>query len=183
MIRKDTSLIRNKAPYGFTLVEVLVVLSITAIILGAATPSFMNIVANNRVASASSELVIALNLAKSEAVRSGMTTVLCTSQTGNQCNDAASWSDGLVLFQDNDNNGSVSNNERVIKVIPASDNNLEFAYGTANINNINFSPNGQINLNGRFCFKNSYEEENSRAVVITQVGRIRTEKITYNNDC
>jgi len=181
MMRRDTLLIRNKTSYGFTLVEVLVVLSITAIIVGAATPSFMNIVANNRVASASSELVIALNLAKSEAVRSGMTTVLCTSQTANQCNDAANWSDGLILFQDNDNNGSVSNNERVIKVIPASDNSLEFAYIVDSTNKINFRANGQINLNGHFCFKNSYEEKNSRAVIITQSGRIRAEKQPY--DC
>jgi len=181
MKRRDTLHTRYKAYYGFTLVEVLVVLSITAIIVGAATPSFMNIVANNRVAVASNELLTTLNLAKGEAVRSGMTTVLCTSQTGSQCNDAANWSDGLILFQDNDNSGNVNNNESVIKVISASDDSLEFAYGTANINRVNFSANGQINLNGHFCFKNSYEEENSRAVVITQAGRIRSEKITY--DC
>jgi len=181
MMRIDTSLIRNKASYGFTLVEVLVVLSITAIIVGAATPSFMNIVANNRVVSATNELVTTMNLAKSEAIRSGMTTVLCTSQTANQCNDAASWNDGLLLFQDSDNSGNVSNNERIIKVIPASDDSLEFAYGTANINRVNFRANGQINLNGHFCFKNSYEEDNSRAVVITQAGRIRSEKQPY--DC
>lgn len=181
MMRINTSLIKNKTSYGFTLVEVLVVLSITAIIVGAATPSFMNIVANNRVAAASSELVIALNLAKSEAIRSGMTTELCASQTADQCNDAASWSDGLILFQDNDNNDYVSNNEKIIKVIPASDDSLEFAYIVGSITKIKFRANGHVNLNGHFCFKNSYEEKNSRAVIITQSGRIRTEKRQY--DC
>ncbi len=181
MKQSNTWQTKNKASYGFTLVEVLVVLSISAIIIGAATPSFMNIIANNRVAMASNELITTLNLAKAEAVRSGMDTVLCASQTASQCSDSANWSDGLILFQDNDNDGIISNNERIIKVMPASNDSLQFAYILDNTKKINFKANGRINLNGHFCFKNSYAENNSRAVIITQTGRIRSEKITY--DC
>lgn len=177
---KNTTHASNKTSSGFTLVEVLVVLSISAIIVGVATPSFMNIIANNRVAVASSELLTTLNLAKGEAVRSGMTTVICTSQNATACNDGA-WSDGLILFQDSDNSGNVNNGERIIKVISTSDDSLQFAYILNSIKKVNFRANGQINVNGHFCFKNSHDVGNSRAVFITQSGRIRSEKISY--DC
>lgn len=181
MHSRDASYIKNKASYGFTLVEVLVVLSITAIIVGAATPSFMNIMANNRVTAASNELVIALNLAKSEAIRSGQTTMLCKSPEGNQCDNTAAWNSGLLLFQDSDNNQMVNNGERIIKRIPATEASLKFSHTGSSQNNIIFKANGRSNSNGHFCFNNSYAEENSRAVVFTQAGKVRTEKRPY--DC
>ncbi len=181
MTPQDTPHIRNKVSYGFTMVEVMVVLSITAIIVAFATPSFMNIVANNRVVAASNELVTALNLAKSAAVRSGDKTILCKSPVANQCDDTAAWNDGLLLFLDSDNNGNVNNDEKIIKVIPASEDNLNFAYTGSSPNFIRFNANGRTNTNGHFCFNNSYKQENSRAVVITQSGRIRSEKRAY--DC
>ncbi len=181
MRHQDTLHIRNKASDGFTVVEVMVVLSITAIIVAFATPSFMNIVANNRVVAASNELVITLNLAKSEAVRSGHKTILCKSPIANQCDDTAAWNEGLLLFQDSDNNGNINNDEKIIKVIPTSDDSLNFAYTGSSPNFIRFNANGRTNTNGHFCFNNSYKQANSRAVVITQSGRIRSEKRTY--DC
>ena len=171
----------HKKAYGFTLVEVLVVLSITAIIVGVATPSFMNIIANNRVAAASSELLITLNLGKSEAIRSRQTTLLCKSPNGTQCDNGASWAGGLLLFQDDDNSGDVSNDERIIKVIPASEPSLNFAHTGSSPNNIRFNGKGHTNSNGHFCIYNSYKQENSRAVVFTQSGRIHAEKRPY--DC
>ncbi len=181
MMNKDVIYFKSKASAGFTLVEVLVVLSITAIIVGAATPSFMNIMANNRVAAASNELVTSLNLAKSEAVRSGQTIVLCKSPAANQCDNSASWNGGLLLFQDDNKNNSADNGERVIKLIPASEASLNFSYTGSSPNTISFNANGRTNTNGHFCFNNSYAADNSRAVVITQAGRIRAEKRPY--DC
>ncbi len=181
MTPQDTLHIRIKVSYGFTMVEVMVVLSITAIIVAFAAPSFMNIVANNRVVAASNELVTALNLAKSEAVRSGQTTTICKSSDATQCNDAAEWNDGFLLFQDTDNSLTVNSDERIIKAYNVTELNLDFDYINNAINNIKFRPNGRINLNGHFCFKNSYKQENSRVVIITQSGRIRTEQRAY--DC
>ena len=166
---------------GFTLVELLVVLSIAAIIVSIAAPSFMNIIANNRVTAASNELVVALNLGKNEAVRSGQRTRLCKSQNGNQCDNSANWKDGWLLFQDNDDNGSVNGAERIIRVHSAPHASLDFEYPSGN--SVVFRPDGRIliNANSHFCFRNSYNDDKSKAVVITMVGRIRTEDRNY--DC
>ena len=166
---------------GFTLIELMVVLALVAIILSLAAPSFMNIIANNRVASVANELVTALNVGKSEAVRTGEHTVLCKSPDGVQCDTSASWSDGWLLFQDTDNNQAVNDGERIIRVGRAPDSRLDLDFYTANY--IGFNPNGRtvMNENGHFCIRNTWDDTNSRAVVVTMAGHIRTETRSY--DC
>lgn len=56
---------------GFTLIELLVVLVIVVITLSAAVPSFQGMVARNRIATQTNELLLAINLARSEALRLG----------------------------------------------------------------------------------------------------------------
>lgn len=56
---------------GFTLVELLVVLVIVAITMSAAAPAFQGMVARNRIATQTNDFLLALNLARSEALRIG----------------------------------------------------------------------------------------------------------------
>lgn len=59
----------RKGTGGFSLVELLITLAVAAILLTLAVPSFQDYMANQRVRSASADLVSALNLARSEAVK------------------------------------------------------------------------------------------------------------------
>lgn len=61
----------RKQNSGFTLVELLVVLVIVAITLSAAVPSFQGMVARNRIATQTNDMLLAINLARSEALRVG----------------------------------------------------------------------------------------------------------------
>lgn len=54
---------------GFTLIELLVTIAIIAVIAGIAAPSFQNMLATQRVRSATGDLISALNFARSEAVK------------------------------------------------------------------------------------------------------------------
>ncbi len=54
---------------GFTLMELMVVLAIVAIALSLAVPSLRDFMRNSRLTSASNDLLAALNLARSEAVK------------------------------------------------------------------------------------------------------------------
>jgi type IV fimbrial biogenesis protein FimT len=54
---------------GFTLVELMVTLSIAAILLAVGVPPFSRLISNNRMATQTNEMVASLNLARAEAVR------------------------------------------------------------------------------------------------------------------
>ncbi len=186
---KQIAHLNSKQQHGFTLVEMLVVLAVSAIILSIAAPSFMNIIANNRVASAANEMVVFLNLAKSEAVKSGQTAVLCKrTEDGAGCNHAKAWSDGWIIFIDEDDNDTVTAGERVIRVHEATHPSLDFNFFVSNAVNpgpIRFRPNGRIQPNdGRFCIRNAHDEANSRAVDITMGRQIQTNVFDLsNNNC
>jgi len=178
---KDALYFKSKASRGFTLLEILVVLSITAIIVAFATPSFMNIMANNRVAAASSELLLTLNMAKNEAIKTGQSTILCKSSDASQCDINTTWNTGWLLFNDLNNDRQVDDGDKIIRTHGTVETSLNFNFYTGNY--VRFNSSGQLNENGRFCFNNAYRPENSRAVIITQTGRIRTEVRDSTNNC
>jgi type IV fimbrial biogenesis protein FimT len=59
----------NDHQRGFTLVELMVTLTVVGVLLAIGIPSFAKLIANNRIATQTNEFVSALNLARSEAVR------------------------------------------------------------------------------------------------------------------
>ncbi|MCC5858549.1 MAG: GspH/FimT family pseudopilin [Ectothiorhodospiraceae bacterium] len=62
-----------KIERGVTLIELMVALIVLGIIAGVAFPNFQNLVRDNRTTTHTNELVTAINLARSEAVRRGGT--------------------------------------------------------------------------------------------------------------
>jgi type IV fimbrial biogenesis protein FimT len=66
---------------GFTLIELVVSITVLAIIVGLALPSFRAFVANQRIRNASFDLMAALTLARSEAITRGVPVNLQKTQT------------------------------------------------------------------------------------------------------
>lgn len=85
---------------AFTLIELMVTLSILAIVMALAIPSFKSSVANNRSAGAGGELVTALNIARGEAIKRGSYVTICASDTGTSCLAAGNWAKGWLIFAD-----------------------------------------------------------------------------------
>ncbi len=54
---------------GFTLIELMVTVSVVAVLLAIGVPSFARLISANRIATQTNEFVGALNLARSEAIR------------------------------------------------------------------------------------------------------------------
>jgi prepilin-type N-terminal cleavage/methylation domain-containing protein len=94
---------------GFTLIEMLVVITISAILVASAIPSFQWLIARNRIADATNLLVATLQYARLEASRRGQTVVVCRVQDANAtppvCSSVAvgdidgnDWAAGWVMF-------------------------------------------------------------------------------------
>jgi type IV fimbrial biogenesis protein FimT len=65
-------MLHAKKTGGFTLIELLITLAVLAIVLAFAVPSFTNLIENSRVTTQTNNLLAAVNLARSEAVKRGV---------------------------------------------------------------------------------------------------------------
>lgn len=94
----------RRATTGFTLIEMMVTISIMAILLAIATPSFNNTIAGTRISGEINELQASLNFARSEAVKRGLKIDVCppTVPNGTTCanTNPLNWSSGWVVLID-----------------------------------------------------------------------------------
>jgi type IV fimbrial biogenesis protein FimT len=84
------------ATRGFTLTELLVSLSVAAVLMAIAMPAFSSFVHDSRLSSQANTLVFDLNLARSEAVKLDTTVQVCASADGATC--AGTWSQGWIVL-------------------------------------------------------------------------------------
>ena len=93
---------------GFTLVELMVTLAVAIILLAVGMPLFSGIVGSNRATTQANELVSALKLARSEAVKRGAEVIVCPA--GDEaCGE--NWTNGWFVHSDADEDGSLDPEE------------------------------------------------------------------------
>lgn len=83
---------------GFTLIELMVTLSIAAILMMVSAPSMVAFKRNSELSALSNTLLSAINAARGEAMKRGMAAYVVPSDGGN------AWSSGWVVFVDKNNN-------------------------------------------------------------------------------
>lgn len=82
---------------GFTVLELMVTVAVTAVVLSIGVPSFLGVIETNRAVTHTNELVSAFNLGRSEAVRRGASILVCSSTDGATCSASNDWSTGWVI--------------------------------------------------------------------------------------
>lgn len=86
---------------GLTLIELMVTLSVLAILATLAVPSFQRQIAAARLSEASNELLLATARARTEAIRLGQRVTVCKSSNGATCDKgSAGWETGWITFID-----------------------------------------------------------------------------------
>lgn len=95
---------------GFTLIEMMVTLTLLAILIALVTPSFRGLLADNRATAQANALVGSLMLARSEAIKRNAPVVLCRSNDGASC-AGSEWEDGWLIWADTDGDGSLDADE------------------------------------------------------------------------
>jgi len=102
---------RHRPSPGFTLVELVMVLSIVAILLSFAVPGLSRMVAARALEAQSSEFMAALRFARASALQRGQSVTVCASVPGGpplscQGAGAADWRSGWIVFADRDRLGA-----------------------------------------------------------------------------
>lgn len=99
----------NKRHSGFTLLELLTVVTIAGLLLAVAVPSMRAFVQNSRMTGAANDLVRALQVSRSEAIKRRRNVVLCTSDDPLAAAPACADEDtlnGWVVFVDSNSDGA-----------------------------------------------------------------------------
>jgi len=87
---------------GFTLIELMIALTILGILIGMVAPSFNNAVLGGRLSAVSSSLVASTQIARSEAIKRNEVVRICASSNGTSCGSSGGWEAGwIILLADN----------------------------------------------------------------------------------
>jgi type IV fimbrial biogenesis protein FimT len=123
---------------GFTLIELMVTVSIVLILAASATPSFYQFIQTNQISSVQSEFIAVLALARNEAVKRNLPVLVqaTSPQTGNE------WGGGWQMGVDTDGNGVLGTGEPILKThiaLPAA-----ISFGGSSVSSVYFSARGYL---------------------------------------
>jgi len=83
---------------GFTLIELMVTVTVLAILLAVAVPSFDGVRVSNRLTGYASALASSSQLARSEAIKRDAAVTLCASANGTSCDASGGWEAGWIVI-------------------------------------------------------------------------------------
>ena len=137
---------------GFTLVELLVTVTIAAILAALAVPNFRTLIVSTTLTSQANEFLTMIAYTRSEAVKRNARVTMCKSSNGNDCTPGT-WAQGYIVFTDSASGGTVGvvdAGDTVLKVHAAlsSGSTLVGSSGIASF--VSFLSNGQSMQAGRW---------------------------------
>ncbi|WP_257386719.1 GspH/FimT family pseudopilin [Tahibacter caeni] len=104
-----------RSELGFSLIELVITLAVLSIGLAVALPMFRSVIRNTAVSGQTNDLVTALAMARSEAVRRGLQVAVVAASGGSD------WSSGWRVVADDNRDGSFAGADEVIQQGPALD--------------------------------------------------------------
>lgn len=165
---------------GFSILEMLVTIAIAGILLGFAMPSFRTIVGESEITATVNDFVFSLQTARSEAIKRAGPVALCRSGTPlavDAACDGNSYTDGWIVYVDNDDSGTLNNGDERVLQNEARSAAFTFTPTAAFANQIRFSDTGTsvtatgLPLSGSVVIDHASGSE-SRSVNIGASGRV-----------
>ncbi len=169
---------RPRRHAAFTLYELLITVSIVSILATLSVPSF-RLVRDQNMVTQINELLADIYLARSEAIKTGIQTLVCKSANGQSCSMDTNWHEGWLVFIDSNGNHRRDPGERILRVRQslASYNRLRFsAFGPGIGRYLSYKPSGSTKQNGTFTLCDRSQLTPARAVIIIQTGRARVSR-------
>jgi len=102
---------------GFSLLEILIVITIIGILLTIGMPSFQGMISQNQINTQADSLFHDLNFARITAINRSTSVSACPSINSTSCTGGTDFGVGWIVFVDNNpTNGSVDTNEDILRV-------------------------------------------------------------------
>jgi len=162
--------------------ELCTALSIIAILVGLAVPSFAQMQQNAVRRAAMDDFWHAIFLARSESIKRNSVVALCKSNDGITCaNTSPDWAGGWLVFEnlDHDDPAQRDANEPVLRYYGAH-RGIHIT-STAGRQTLSYHPVTQGSANGTITFCDARGPSAARAIIISHTGRPRQSQRDPNN--
>jgi type IV fimbrial biogenesis protein FimT len=163
---------RSSRSMGFTIMELMLTIAVAAVLFGIAVPYMGDFVKNGRIKSSMYDMLNAINVARSEAVKRKATVTLCRSNdtvTTPSCGGTANtWTTGWLVFVDTDGDGVYDTGETLLATGNPTSGTVAIM-GTAN--SLSYNPDGTVTTITRFAICDDRGEDWGRQIDVLLVGR------------
>lgn len=172
----QNSIVCSQRQSGFTLLELMTAILVGSILLTVGIPSFTTVVKNANIIGESNGFLADLHFARDLAITRNRRVVVCPSATGQAC-DGAAWTDGRIVFVDEDADGARDAAETIERVADELSDLVIQPFQFAN--SVTYRPNGRAmgaavaNEIGAFLVCDDRGADHARALIIDFGGRPR----------
>lgn len=152
--------------------ELMISMTVIAILLSTAIPSFKNYTWNLRMKTAMDTLQTDLNLARSHAISHNTHTIICPAISADSCTVEPDWKPGWIVFNDLNGDRQKQAGEPLLK--HAGETKLMRIQSSRSRTYLRFFPNGSSpgsNISITFCDKRGAEKAGK--ITVSNTGRIR----------
>jgi len=178
----------HSAVDGLSLVELLVIVTVLALLAAVGAPSLVRLVDSTRLSAYANDFLLALHLARSEAIKRRGRAGLCKSADGISCSDAGGWEQGWIVFRDANSNGLRDEGEVVVQYTTKMAADFRFSGNATVAAYISYVPTGRTRLAGggfqagtlTLC-KVSDPAMGGRQIVINSAGRARVSRVNADS--
>lgn len=157
---------------AFTLLEMMVTVSILAILISLGVPAFHGFSQQQRLNAAVNALHSDLLLARAQAIHRDMQVVACPWITSSGCTGETDWSSGWMVFGDQNEDDNYQDGEPILRRGHETKNVM--IYSTAGRTAFRFYPNGTSpGSNGSISLCGMGGPAKAKKLVISNLGRVR----------
>ncbi|MCG8370458.1 MAG: GspH/FimT family pseudopilin [Proteobacteria bacterium] len=159
---------------GFTLLELLVALTIAGLLVTVGVPNLRAMIMDNRIISDANHFVATVNAARSSAVRYQRPAIVCSTANFDaavpSCSGSTDWSDGWFVWVDKDFD-AVTTADEVVVVAPPLNGSVSMTSGAAN--RFSYDARGFGTSTGdAISFCDGRSGETGRVIRINDAGRV-----------
>lgn len=168
--------------HGFSLLELLLTISIATILITVGLPSFSHLLKRHQSTLTANQLLGVLIYARQSAVDTGITITVCPSADHTSC--GSDWSKGLLVFRDDNRDGERNDDERLLRSFYPPDEEGTLRWSSFGSNRyLRFTPEGFTdNQNGSFIYcPKDKNNQYGRVIVVSRSGRARSAKDSNGN--
>ena len=158
---------------AFTIVEFMVVLTIAAIFITLAVPSYYQMIQNNKVTTVANKLSASFNFARMEAVKRGVRVAVCPAGNSSftACGSNTQWSQGWIVFTDADSNNAIDSTQNLMKIAeaPGGGVSIRSSSSVVSYDGTGFIPDGDVSFSVR---ASGCTGKNARVLTLSSSGRL-----------